>query len=143
MKEAAQQRRPFLQVATSNTTVRPTKAKYPANTDATHIFSNIAIPVLPMRRAMATNYISPTRRCRFGARHWNFAHEVSLAGAISRPRLSVTCLNRPRCSSRRRPLCSALRTQAGHRATSEKCQRTNPLSREVLAARSGVLRLPR
>ena len=59
------------------------------------------------------------------------------------PRLSVTRLNRPRCSSRRRPLCSALRTQAGHRATSEKCQRTNPLSREVLAARSGVLRLPR
>jgi hypothetical protein len=33
------------------------------------------------------------------------AHAVSLAGAIGRPRLSVTCLNRPRCSS---PPMSAL-----------------------------------
>jgi hypothetical protein len=44
-----QLRRPFLQEATINTTVRPTKARNPPNTDATHIFSNIAIPVLPMR----------------------------------------------------------------------------------------------
>jgi hypothetical protein len=50
-------------VATSNTTVRPTKARNPANTDATHIFSNIAIPVLPMRyfRSAGVAVRSPTQ----------------------------------------------------------------------------------
>jgi hypothetical protein len=51
------------------------------------------------------------------------AHAVSLAGAIGRPLLSVTCLNLPRCSSRRCLLCSAFRTQAGRRAESEMCHK--------------------
>jgi hypothetical protein len=47
------------------------------------------------------------------------SHAVSLAGAIGRPRLRVTCLNRPRCSSRPCLLCSALRTSVRRRAESE------------------------
>jgi hypothetical protein len=34
------------QAATVNATVRPTKAKNPTNANATHILSNITIPVL-------------------------------------------------------------------------------------------------
>jgi hypothetical protein len=46
-KRGRRLRRPFLQAATSNATVRPTKAKNPANTDATNIFSNVAMVPSP------------------------------------------------------------------------------------------------
>src|SRR5258708_38176404 len=46
-------------------------------------------------------------QCSWGRFLWGLpSHEVSLAGAIGRPRLSVASLNRPQCSS---PLMSALK----------------------------------
>jgi hypothetical protein len=38
----------FIQVTTNNATVAPIKTKNPVRADATHIFSNMAIMLLPM-----------------------------------------------------------------------------------------------